>query len=167
MTNVVSRSPAGSTPAGSKNRSALKAVLWGGLSAGALDLTWALISGHLQGFDLSSIPQAIASGLLGTRSFRGGIPTVVLGVALEFLITFVATWIFYLSSRKMAFLTQRAVVAGMLYGAVIFFFMRDIVVPLSAAPKFPSTPVAVVAEFIAHLILIGLPMSLAVRRYSS
>jgi uncharacterized membrane protein YagU involved in acid resistance len=58
---------------------------------------------------------------------------------LEFLITFVATAVYYLASRKLTFLIRRAVLWGVLYGIAIYFFMNFIVVPLSAAPKFDHT----------------------------
>ena len=113
------------------------------------------------------MPQAIASGLFGVKSFEGGIRTAVIGVALEFLITFVATAVYWLASRKIAFLTERAVLAGLLYGVAIYFFMNFLVVPLSAAPHFQHTRLSITCDFIVHMVFIGLPMALAVRRYST
>jgi uncharacterized membrane protein YagU involved in acid resistance len=105
--------------------------------------------------------------LLGVKSFQGGLPTAILGVALEFLITFVATAVYYLASRKLTFLIRRAVLWGVLYGIAIYFFMNFIVVPLSAAPKFDHTWASRASDFLVHMFLIGLPMALAVRRYSA
>src|SRR5487761_378091 len=62
-----------------------RAIVWGGLVAGVLDLAYALIAfGALHGIPLIRIPQSIASGLLGVRSFLGGWPTAALGVVLHF-----------------------------------------------------------------------------------
>jgi uncharacterized membrane protein YagU involved in acid resistance len=104
--------------------------------------------------------------LLGVKSFEGGLPTAILGIALEFLITFVATAVYYVASRKLTFLVRRAVPWGVLYGVAIYFFMNFIVVPLSAAPKFDHTWASRASDFVVHLFLIGLPMALAVRRFS-
>jgi uncharacterized membrane protein YagU involved in acid resistance len=145
---------------------AAPAVFWGGFIAGVLDLAYAIASVALRGFKPIVLPQAIASGLLGMKSFEGGVPTAILGIALEFLITFVATAVYYLASRKLRFLTERAVRWGLLYGVAIYFFMNLIVVPLSAAPKFDHTWASRAGDFLVHMILIGLPMALAVRRYS-
>jgi hypothetical protein len=54
-----------------------------------------------------------------------------------------------------------------LYGIVIYFFMNFIVVPLSAAPQFKHTWGSRAGDFVVHMFFIGLPMALAVRRYSA
>jgi uncharacterized membrane protein YagU involved in acid resistance len=146
---------------------AARAIFWGGLIAGVLDLTYAIAFVTLRGLRPIVLPQAIASGLLGLKSFEGGVPTAILGVALEFLITFVATTVYFVASRRLTFLTERAVPWGLLYGVAIYFFMNFIVVPLSAAPKFEHTRVSIASDFVVHMLFIGLPMALAVRRYST
>jgi uncharacterized membrane protein YagU involved in acid resistance len=152
----------------SRQRSrAASAIFWGGLVAGVLDLIYATTSVVLQGNPAIVLPQAIATGLLGVKSFQGGLPTAILRVALEFLITLVATAVYYLASRKLTFLIRRAVLWGVLYGIAIYFFMNFIVVPLSAAPKFDHTRASRASDFLVHMFLIGLPMALAVRRYSA
>ena len=144
----------------------MAAVVWGGLISGTLDLIYVVTFVSIRGLNPIVVPQAIASGLFGLKSFEGGVRTAVIGVALEFFITFVATGIYWLASRKIAFLTERAVVAGLLYGVAIYFFMNFIVVPLSAAPHFKRTAFSTTCDFIVHMLFIGLPMALAVRRYS-
>ena len=143
------------------------AVFWGGLISGVLDLIYATASVVLRGYSAIVLPQAIATGLLGVNSFKGGVRTAILGVALEFLITFVATAVYFAASRKLTFLIRHAVRWGLLYGAAIYLFMNLIVVPLSAAPKFDHTWASRVSDFLVHLFFIGLPMALAVRRYST
>lgn len=156
----------GSPQSREQGSKAAPAIFWGGLIAGVLDLTYAIAFITLRGYPAIILPQAIASGLLGMKSFQGGILTAILGVALEFLITLVATSVYYGASRKLTFLTTSAISWGLLYGVAIYFFMHFIVVPLSAAPKFQHTRVSVVSDFVVHIFFIGLPMALAVRRYS-
>ncbi len=146
---------------------AISAIFWGGLISGVLDLIYATTSVVLAGGPAIVLPQAIATGLLGVKSFQGGLPTAVLGTALEFLITFVATAVYYVTSRKLNFLIRRAVLWGVLYGIAIYFFMNFIVVPLSAAPHFEHTWGSRAGDFVVHMFFIGLPMALAVRRYSA
>jgi hypothetical protein len=146
---------------------AAPAIFWGGLISGVLDLTYATAFVTLRGLKPIVLPQAIATGLLGVKSFQGGIPTALLGTGLEFLITFVATAVYYVASRKLNFLIRQAVPWGLLYGVAIYFFMNFIVVPLSAAPKFKHTSVSIVSDFVVHMFFIGLPMALAVRRFGS
>jgi anaerobic selenocysteine-containing dehydrogenase len=55
--------------------------------------------------------------------------------------------------------------AGMLYGVAVFFFMNNVVVPLSAIGpgRFPSLPV-LLNGVIGHALLVGLPAALVARR---
>lgn len=142
------------------------AMVRGGLISGTLDLIYIITFLAIRGLPFQTAPHAIASGLLGTKSFQGGWPTAILGIGLEYVITFVATLVYYIASRRLTFLTRQAVLWGSLYGGAIYFFMHYVVVPLSAAPKFQHTTLSVVSDFLAHMFLIGLPMALAVRRCS-
>jgi hypothetical protein len=146
---------------------ALAAIFWGGLACGILDITQAFIAWGLRGLTPVQILQSVASGLLGRQSFQGGAKTAVLGAALHFLIAFTAAAVFYVASRKIRFLTQRPVVAGLLYGEIVYLVMNFIVVPLSAIHRFPTfTAAHIITGPIGHLFLVGLPISLAVRRYA-
>ncbi len=145
---------------------AIPAILSGGLIAGILDLTYAIVFCAWRGIKPIRVPQAIASGLLGVKSFQEGIPAATLGVALHFLVALTAAAVYYAASRKLKLLTREAILCGMLYGMAIYFFMNFVVLPLSAAPKFRSTPLSIACDFVVHMLFIGLPIALAVRRYS-
>jgi hypothetical protein len=65
---------------------------------GVLDISDALVFWGMQGAPPMGIFQSIAAGLLGrTASYRGGLPTAVLGGFLHF---FIATTIAALVSRE-------------------------------------------------------------------
>jgi hypothetical protein len=143
---------------------ALPAIGWGGLTAGILDITVAFIRwGNPPG-----ILKGIASGLLGPQAFHGGWGIAALGLGLHFLIAFSAATVYYAASRKLTFLTQRAVVWGFLYGIAVYMFMSWVVIPLSALPKSkaPFSLTALVLSLLTHMFCVGLPIALAVRRYS-
>lgn len=149
-----------------QNSSVLSAVVWGGLISGTLDLTYIITFYAFRGVGFQTIPHAIASGLLGMQSFSGGWPSAILGIFLEYVITLVATLVYYAASRRLTFLTGQALLWGVLYGVAIYFFMHYIVVPLSAAPKFQHTLLTVAVDFIGHITVIGPPMVLTVKKYS-
>ena len=65
---------------GTSTRSSL-AILWGGLAAGVLDITAALVVYGAFGLRPQRLLQGIAAGLLGPKSFDGGIATAALGLA--------------------------------------------------------------------------------------
>jgi uncharacterized membrane protein YagU involved in acid resistance len=153
-----------STNSARRESSATQAILWGGLIVGVLDLAYAIVVYSPRKPIL--IPQTIASGLLGLQSYREGVPSAVLGVVLHFVIAFTAATVYYLASRKLTFLTRRAFLSGMLYGAVVYLFMHLIVLPLSAVTRFHVSLVYPVGEFVEHWFFVGLPIALSVRRFS-
>jgi hypothetical protein len=93
------------------------------------------------------------------------IATAGLGLAIHFLIAFTAASVFYVGSRQISFLTRHAVASGLLYGIAIYFFMYWLVVPLAFAQAHHSISRDVTAV-IVHMLLIGLPIALVVRRFS-
>jgi hypothetical protein len=153
---------------GSTTRSgrALPAIFWGGLLCGVLDISSAFVAYGFRGVKPIRILQSVASGLLGPAAFKGGVETAVLGAGLHSLVAFTAATVFYLASRKIAWLTQRPVVAGFLYGEVVYVFMNFIVIPLSLAHRAPFSIASLVTGPVGHLFFVGLPISLAVRRFS-
>jgi uncharacterized membrane protein YagU involved in acid resistance len=139
-------------------------IFVGGLIAGALDITYAIVVYSPRNPIL--IPQHIASGVLGAKSFSGGLATAALGTVLHFVIALGAATVYYLASRKLGLLTSHAVLCGMIFGALVYLFMHLVVVPLSAVHTRHMPLVYQVAEFVWHWFGVGLPIALSVRRYS-
>ena len=110
--------------------------------------------------------QSIASGLLGSESYKGGVTSAALGAALHFLVAFVACSVFYAASLKVKYLVQRAIVCGVLYGVAVYLFMYGVVLPLTFHRNFFQPLRAVIIGVTVHMFCVGLPISLAVRRYS-
>ncbi len=73
---------------------------------------------------------------------------------------------YYLASRKLAFLVDRAVVFGLIYGALVYVFMHVVVLPLSAVTPRQMPFLYKACEFVWHWFGVGLPIALSVRRYS-
>ena len=143
------------------------AIGLGGLIAGVCDLTYAIVFHVANGAKPIRILQSIASGLLGMASYEYGWVSAVLGVGVHFFIAFSVAAIYYLLSRKFKILLRSPVLCGMLYGVAVFFCMRWVVLPLSAAPHFKSTLLGFWTDFASHVFFIGLPIALLARRYSS
>ena len=62
----------------------------GGVTTGVLDISAAFVDSGLNGRSPMFVLQSIASGLLGPESYKGGLKSAALGLALHFLIAFVA-----------------------------------------------------------------------------
>jgi hypothetical protein len=153
-----------------KESNTFRAIAFGGLLAGVLDLTAACVSGYLiGGVSPVRIFQSIASGLLGRASADGGAATAALGIFLHFVIAFGATMVFYFASREIKFLTRQAIVSGVFYGIAVYWFMQLVVLPLSAFPykkQLIPEPNQFLLGMIIHIFCIGLPIALVARHFS-
>jgi uncharacterized membrane protein YagU involved in acid resistance len=145
----------------------LKAIGYAGLVCGAMDITAALVVYGRFGAKPVRLLQGIAGGILGPRTYQGGLATAALGLACHFFIAFSAATVFYFASRYLSFLLQYSVLSGVLYGIAVYFFMNRIVVPLSNAAKQPFSVKMMLIGVVIHIFCVGLPISLLIRRHSS
>jgi hypothetical protein len=157
-------------------------IFWGGLIAGALDITYDLVFFGLRiGPDRYSVLELVATSLrdLALRLANrwnpvtlqsvahalndvdystGGLASAALWLFFHFVIAFTAAAVYYAASRKFAFLVSHAVACGMIYGVVIYALKNSVVAPRSV--------VVVVSGLLVHMFFIGLPIALFARRYS-
>jgi phage shock protein PspC (stress-responsive transcriptional regulator) len=143
-----------------------KAISVAGLTCGVMDISAALVVYGLMGSKPLRLLQGIAGGILGPRTYSGGISTALLGLAFHFVIAFGAATIFFLASRVMPFLLNHAVLSGVFYGIAVYFFMNRVVVRLSATTKFPFSMKMMLIGVIIHIFCVGIPISLNIRRYA-
>ena len=145
----------------------LLAILWGGIICGVLDITAALIVYGFYGLKPTPLLQGIAAGLLGARARDGGLATAFLGLFLHFFIAFSAATVYVTVSRWVRFLVRHAVLSGISYAVAVYFFMNNIVKPLSAARKYPFSLEMMLIGIVIHIFCVGLPIALVTRRYSA
>lgn len=146
-------------------RPTLKGIVWGGLVSGALDITAAFLVYGMFGAKPIPILQGIAAGVLGPRSSAGGYATAALGLFFQFVIAGGAAAVYYGTARVFPAVLESAVAAGMVYGPLVYFFMNRVVVPLSAARKFPFSMRMMLIGLAIHIVAVGLPIALAARRF--
>jgi hypothetical protein len=141
----------------------MRAILIAGLICGTLDglSAVALASGRF-----TRLFQFIASGVLGQGSFKGGAATVALGVALHFTIALGAATVYFFASRYIPFMIERALIAGVIYGALVHLVMGQIIVPLSAIGRHPFNPKSFFTQLAVHMIVVGPSIALSIRRWS-
>ncbi len=143
-----------------------KAIVSAGTICGVLDITAALVVYGAMGAKPLRLLQGIAGGVLGPSTYKGGLATALLGLALHFVIAFGAATVFYLASRGIRFLLDQAVLSGVLYGIAVYFFMQRIVLPLSKANGNPFSLKFMIIGVMIHICCVGLPIALSVRKYS-
>jgi hypothetical protein len=142
---------------------ALRAIVLAGSIAGTMDITAAIVVYGRFGVKPIPLLQGIAAGILGPRAGAGGLPSALLGLVLEFVISCSAAAVYFAFSRKFRFLVKHAVAFGILYGIAVYFFMNRIVVPLSRARKYQFSFELMVIGVAIHILCIGLPIALSVR----
>ena len=141
-------------------------VIVGGTAAGVLDILAAFAFRGAFGVGPVRVLQGIASGLLGPAAFQGGAATAFVGLALHFVIAFAVAAVYYAASRALPVLAHRAVLCGLAYGVVVHVIMNQVVLPLSRV-NFRTPPWSFVASMVViHMLFVGLPIALAVRRAS-
>ena len=142
----------------------LKAILFGGLVAGVLDLLDAFVFfGLRSGTRPVAILHSIAAGAVGRDAARaGGATTAALGLFLHFLIATLIVGVYVAASRLVPVLRRRWVICGITFGVIAYFVMTFVVVPLSNAGPgritfaLPATPVLINGVLI-HAFGVGLP----------
>jgi hypothetical protein len=143
----------------------LEAISIAGLTCGVLDISCTLTLMKLNGTEPMRLLQAVASGVMGPKSFVGGRGTAALGLGIHFFIAFAITAAYYFASRKLSVLNEHAVVCGLLYGIAVHLLMTFVVLPLSALKR-PFSMRAFAPQFVVHMFCVGLPISLTVRHFA-
>jgi uncharacterized membrane protein YagU involved in acid resistance len=142
----------------------VQAVVCGGMLCGVLDALAATVSFRLRGVPPQRVWQNVASGLLGASAFQKGRKSAALGLVLHFTIALGAACVFCVGSTFLPVLLRSPVIAGGLYGIVVFLVMNLVVLPLSAMPKRPVAAAVVATQLLIHVLFVGLPISLAASR---
>ena len=141
-----------------------RAILYGGLTVGTLDLLDAFtFFGLRSGAQPVAILHSIASGFIGRDAARaGGVSTAIVGLFTHFFVATCIVTVYVLASRMLPVLRKRWVMCGMAFGVVAYFFMTFVVVPLSNAGggsiSFALPPVPIMTNgILIHMFGVGLP----------
>jgi hypothetical protein len=144
--------------------SAGRAILYGGLAVGVLDLVDAFVFfGLRSGAQPIGILHSIAAGVLGRDAARaGGVPTAIVGLLSHFLVAFCIVTVYVLAGRVMPVLRKRWVICGFVFGVIAYFVMTWFVVPMSNAGNqqitFPLPVMPVMTNgILIHMFGVGLP----------
>jgi hypothetical protein len=144
--------------------SPLTAILGGGLTAAALDITYAFVFFGLRGVSAIRILQSIASGVMGKAAYQAGVAAAALGAVLHVAIALVMAAAYVAASRALPALNRRPWLWGPLYGIGCYLVMNYGVLLLRFGPK-PVPPIEVLAGGVAiHMFGVGLPIALFAAR---
>lgn len=142
-----------------------RAIFWGGLACGVLDIAYAFAFYGARGVLPVRLLQGIASGLLGPAAFRYGMATALLGLLLHFTVAFGAAITYCLASQRLKWMILRAFSSGLLFGVAVYLFMNFVVIPLSLIHRWPTFGKLFAVNLIEHMFIVGLPIALAARKF--
>lgn len=136
-------------------------ILVGGGIAGLLDMTSAYITFGRY------MPIGIAGGIVGAAGRHLNAGQYILGLCIHYFIAFSIATVYCLASKRLHFLRDHFLVCGIFYGIGAFLVMQLIVLPLSAYHAMgPYQYRGLVQGLLAHMFLIGLPISTSLRIFS-
>ena len=139
-----------------------RAILWATLVAGTLDITSAILLNL--GVGPRVVLQSVAGGWLGRATYQGGWPTALLGLASHFGIMLVIAAIYMTLAARRALLRAQWLLAGAVWGVLVWLVMTLVVIPLSASTLSPPDTYHVLQGLIVHVLMVGLPMAWIARR---
>jgi hypothetical protein len=146
--------------------STLRSIALGGMMVAVLHLVVqdGLVFSLLGQRSFILVIQYVASGVMGNAAFAGGLVTALLGLVIHFLISFIVAGVFILSTGRIPLLQRNSILGSLLYGVGVFVVLYYVVLPLSAAPPVPLQLMDIIELAMEHILVIGLPLGLFVRR---
>ena len=152
----------------SQNRHLIRFMFLTGLMIGTLDGMAAVIDFLMtyRGNPLIAF-QYIAGGILGARTFSGGLPTAILGIFLHYVIATSWTVLFLLLYPRMKMLRANWILIGVLYAVFVWLVMNLGVRPLSRVPPVSWTALKVIKSAAILMIAVGLPVSFTAKIFFS
>ena len=141
---------------------ALDTIIYGGLTAGSLDILDAFLVSGLRGVSPERVLRHIASGVLGPSAAQGGIGVPALGLGLHFTIALGAAVTYWAASRKLSILVRHPIISGLAFGLGVWAFMQYVVVPLSLVRGGAGSPplLMLLNQLGIHAFGVGLPIAL-------
>ena len=146
-----------------KTGSLVRATLLATLAAGTLDILAAIVT-NLQ-VSAQVVLQSVAGGWLGSATYRGGWPTAALGLASHYAIMLGIAAVYLLAAARLPVLRRQWILAGIVWGVVVWAAMAFVVVPLSASTlSSPDSLQAAIEPIVIHILCVGLPIAWIARR---
>jgi len=142
----------------------LKPIAIATVIAGTLDILAAIISTLIAGKAPIHMLQSVASGPLGAVALTSPGYAVV-GLLVHFAIMACMVTAYMVAARQVRLLLDRPILAGALYGVVLWLVMYWIVLPLRFSAPHPSQPAAIAQQLFCHIVLVGIPIGLVASRY--
>lgn len=142
------------------------AILVATLICGTLDILSAFLFAGLAGAAPGQILRYVASGPFGDGMRDAGSGAAAIGLATHFVLMAVMVTLFVIAASRIAAIRANPVLAGILYGLLIYTVMYWIVVPARWTGHYPQLTLwAFGNALFSHIVCVGIPMALVTMRY--
>jgi hypothetical protein len=145
-------------------RSISTPILVATLVCGTLDILFAILLSIWRGREPAAMLRFVASGPFPPAT-EWGASGSALGLVVHFTLMAIMVAVFVLIAREKPSILDRPLFAGIAYGLITYAVMNLIVVPVRFPAAWPPTPLAIITQLFAHIVLVGLPTALIARRY--
>lgn len=142
----------------------LRLFLYASLAVGVLDAGDGVVFGYLTaGLNPIQVLQWIASALLGTTAFQGGLAAAALGAVLHFALAFFFTGLFWAAYAARRSVRERVLATSLAYGSVVWLFMNLLVLPNTGVAPVALDVLQVIHGLVGHALFVGLPAGLGAK----
>lgn len=142
-----------------------RTILWGTLVAGTLDILSAFVWTFMAGGKAVNVLPSVASGPFGDAITESAV-AAPLGLAVHFALVLVMVAVYVVVASRVPLLERHWLIAGVLYGLLLWLVMYWIVLPMRFGSPHPSNPAAIVRQLISHCVLVGVPIAYITARAS-
>jgi hypothetical protein len=145
-------------------RPAAKAIAAATLVSGTLDILLAVLLTLLYGRDPAAMLRYVASGPFPAASDWGAAGSL-LGLLVHFALMAIMAALLVLIVRWRPALLDTSLRTGLAFGILTYFLMNWLVVPLRFGTPLPPSTISLATQLFAHIVLVGIPMTLIVKRF--
>ena len=144
----------------------LKPIAVATLVAGTLDILSAFVFAGMAGATPGGVLRYVASGPFGDAVRQGGAGWAAAGLAVHFAIMACMAATFFLVAERVPALVRHPILAGLVYGLILWGIMYWIVKPL----RWPEAPLpnslwGIGNQLFSHCILVGIPIAWIASRH--
>lgn len=135
------------------------------LLVAVLDIIAAMLSFYLStGKSPAIVLKFIASAVVGSDAYTGGLTSMLLGMVLHFLVAFLFTLFFFLVYKPLALYRYNVYLVGILYGMFIWLVMNKLVLPITPVMQQPFKWVEAGRAMLILITMIGLPLAFMLKK---
>ena len=132
--------------------------------SGTLDIAFAMILTVLFGREIGNMLRYVGSGPF-PAAMDMGTGGAILGLLVHFALMAIMASILMQFVRERPQLLDKPILLGVVYGLITYAVMNLVVVPLRFDAPLPPSGLSIATQLFAHIVLVGLPMSLVAARY--